>query len=82
MVGRIRAEEASVAGELVGLRKTNGSALQGRDARKLAQEIAGYQIRMEEAFQHGTSDERKRFIRDFVSGIEVDGKGRKIRISF
>lgn len=82
LVGRIRAEEAAAANELVGLRKTNGAPLQGRDVRKLAKEIAGYQIRMEEAFQHGTPDERKRFIRDFVAGIEVDGKERKIRVSF
>lgn len=82
LVGRIRAEEVAVADELAGLRKVNGSAPHVRDVRRMASEIARYQVDLEAAFKHGTPDERKRFIRDFVAGIEVDGKERKVRISF
>lgn len=82
LVGRIRAEESAVANELAGLRNAEGSGFQGRNSRKVAEEIVRYQLSMEEAFQQGTADERKRFIRDFVAGIEVDGKERKVRISF
>ncbi len=48
----------------------------------MAGEIARHQLSLKEVFDHGTPDERERFIRDFVASIEVDGRERKVRIGF
>jgi hypothetical protein len=48
----------------------------------MAAEIARYKLSLKKVFAHGTPDERKRFIRDFVASIEVEGRERKVRIGF
>ena len=53
-----------------------------RDRRWLACEIARYHQDLHKVIQQGTPEERKRFIRDFVDSIELDGRQRKVRIAF
>ena len=45
-------------------------------------ETARYRVNLKAVIEHGAPEERKRFIRDFVASIEVDGKERTIKIGF
>ena len=82
LVRRIKDEEETILREGVSSRPTGPEPMNAKDRRRLAGEIARYQLSLKEVFDHGTPDERKRFIRDFVASIEVDGRERKVRIGF
>lgn len=82
LVDRIRTEEAALAQELSRLLTRKGASLSEADRHRLAIDIAQYHTDLESAFRHGTPEERKRFIRDFIHSIEVDGRERKIKIAF
>ena len=78
----VRTQEEEVEKELGASKAPASTSLSLRERRRVAQKIASYRIDFESAFKHGTPEERKRFIRDFVASIEVDGRERKIRVGF
>ncbi len=82
LVRRIKDEEETILREAASARPTGPEPMNAKERRRLAGEIARYQLSLKEVFDHGTPDERKRFIRDFVASIEVDGRERKVRIGF
>ena len=81
-VNRIKKEEDLFAKELASLGAPEPAALSNRERRRLAAKIAGYYEGLEDAFNTGTPEEKKRFVRDFIASIEVDGKKRKVRIAY
>lgn len=82
LVRRIKEEEDALVRECFAQRPSTPQPLSALDRRRMAGEIARYKLSLKEVFAHGTPDERKRFIRDFVASIEVDGRERKVRIGF
>jgi hypothetical protein len=82
LLERMRLEEVALNRELLILRNASPAVVTVRDRRRMAQEAVGYHRDFVRAFQAGTPDEKRRFIRDFVGSIEVDGRTRKIKIGY
>jgi DNA invertase Pin-like site-specific DNA recombinase/archaellum component FlaC len=77
--GEIEAIENELRAVRVASRATN---IVTRDLKDLARKAAEYVTNLRDVLAHGTPEERKRFVRDFVGEIVVDGKKREVRASF
>ncbi len=80
LVKRIREEEQGLIGQLAAKRSGGRARLSQQERRELALAAARYRFNLQAVLEHGSPEERKRFVRDFVAAIEVDGQKRKIRI--
>jgi hypothetical protein len=81
LVRRIRADEEAILRELAARPSSVDGPLTREERRLMAVEEARYRLDLKKALENGSPDERKRFVRDFVGRIEVDGRERKIRIA-
>ena len=82
-LGRLRQEIEAIEGELRALRvATRAEDIVTGDLKALAREAAGYVVNLREVLDKGSPDEKKRFIRDFISEAVVDGEKREVRVGF
>jgi len=81
LVRKIRGEEEAVQRELAARPASGPVALSREERRRLAIEIARERLDLKAALENGSTEERKRFVRNYVASVEVDGRARKIRIA-
>lgn len=79
----LRQEIAALEGELRAHRlASRAEDIVTRDLKALARKAAGYITNLREVLEKGSSDERKRFLRDFVAAIVVHGDKRQVHVGF
>lgn len=82
-LGRLRKEIEAIEAELRAMRVADRARdIVTRDVKAIANEAAGYIVNLREVLEQGTPDEKKRFIRDFVGSIVVDGEKRQVQVGF
>jgi hypothetical protein len=82
-LGRLRKEIEAIESELRAVLVADRARdIVTRDVKALAKEAAGYIVNLREVLEKGTPDEKKRFIRDFVGSIVVDGEKRQVQVGF
>lgn len=82
-LARLRKEMEAIENELRALRVANRAEdVVTRDLKALAKEAAGYVVNLRKVLDSGSSDEKKRFVRDFVAEAVVDGEKREVRVGF
>ena len=82
-LSRLRQEIAALDAERRALAvATRATDVVTQNLKALAREAAGYLVNLKEVLATGSSDEKKRFIRDFVADILVDGEKREARVGF
>ena len=53
-----------------------------RDLKTLAREAATYLTDLRKVLQKGTPEQKKRFVRDFVGDVVVDGEKQEVQVGF
>jgi DNA invertase Pin-like site-specific DNA recombinase len=82
-VGELRKETEAMENELRAVRvATRAEGIITRNLKALARQAADYVVHLKDVLEAGTVDERKRFIRAFVHEIVVDGKKRRVQVTF
>jgi hypothetical protein len=82
-LGRLRKEIEAIEAELRAMRVADRARdIVIRDVKAIAKEAAGYIVNLRQVLEQGTPDEKKRFIRDFVGSIVVDGEKRQVQVGF
>ncbi len=82
-IGQLRKETEALENELRALRvAARAEGIITRDLKALARQAADYVVHLKDVLETGTVDERKRFIRAFVHEIIIDGKKRRVQVTF
>jgi hypothetical protein len=80
---RLRKEIEAIESELRAMRVADRARdIVTRDVKAIAKEAAGYIVNLREVLEQGMPDEKKRFIRDFLGSIVVDGEKRQVQVGF
>lgn len=82
-LSQARQEIAAIEAELRALRvASRATDIVTRDLKTLAHEAAGYIVNLRKVLEEGSAEEKKKFVRDFVGDILVNGKEREVRVGF
>ena len=82
-IGQLRKETEASENELRALRVAiRAEGIITRDLKALARRAADYVVHLKDVIETGTVNERKRFVRAFVHEIIVDGKKRRVQVTF
>ncbi len=82
-LSKLRQEIAGIEAELRALRVAyRAGDIITRDLKALAHDAAGYIVNLRKVLEEGSAEEKKRFVRDFVGDVLVNGKEREVRVGF